>query len=380
MTDLKRLKVSLTKHSAHKLAPLLKKFRAEQVLGNLDGGIEHIHVDRAQAIGNLSVSSNGAVPIVWEKARKLGGDAVDALVLLGIIFSHHELIAAMAGASDRSPFSGRIERDVQLKGKAYTNFVRVVDQLGYATKVDKAGINFDLRKICHIPGLSPLVRELLELKLLDANWNRSGALETEIVANGFHNVFGIRSAQLRSWLAGGPATRPPGEALLPKDKEFFETESEGLHPKPFVFTPGHTERAVDLISRASSKKTNASQMHNDIQNRLYVHLCEKYGKNKVGTEQDTGSGTSIDVVTNVDGKKIYFEIKTGASVRSSIRQAIPQLLEYAYCGAEHRADRLVIISHLPVTRASERYLKFLRHTFNLPIYYQQFSLTDGVLI
>jgi hypothetical protein len=89
---------------------------------------------------------------------------------------------------------------------------------------------------------------------------------------------------------------------------------------------------------------------------------------------DTGSGTSIDVATQVNGQITFYEIKTGASVRASIRQALPQLLEYAYWPQERRASELIIVSHLPVTDAADRYLKFLRAEFDLPLAYKQFDL------
>ncbi|MFO3796718.1 MAG: hypothetical protein ACK8QZ_05450, partial [Anaerolineales bacterium] len=104
------------------------------------------------------------------------------------------------------------------------------------------------------------------------------------------------------------------------------------------------------------------------------------GSQSVGTEVSTGNGTAIDLVTQHDDVTSFFEIKTGSSVRASIRQAIPQLLEYAYWPSDRRADRLVIVSHLPITKTAERYLEFLRQEFDLPLTYQQFDLTKNGLI
>ena len=79
-------------------------------------------------------------------------------------------------------------------------------------------------------------------------------------------------------------------------------------------------------------------------------------------------------------KITFYEIKTGTSVRASIRQAIPQLLEYAYWSAEKRADELVIVSHLKITGAAKKYLKFLRDQFNVPLSYKQFDLKTNTLL
>lgn len=376
MTDLSRLKVSLTKHNAHKVATLLRKYGAAQLLENLD----EVHAEEAQARKNLSVQAGDKVPEVWDKVKKLGEDAIDALVLIGLIFSHHELIQAMANASSRAKFSGRIERGKQLDQKAYTNFARILDQLGYAARLDNKGVTFDLKPMFEIAGLGPLVHELLSLKLEAAKWEKVNTVEQEAVALKFHEVFGVTGPELQKWLS--TSTQPAGSTspLLAKDEEFFNAEDEGAIAKPFEFKPGHVERSVEPISKAASAKTKANQLHNDIQNKLYLHLCDEVGAKNVGTEIDTGSGTAIDAATNLPEEITFYEIKTANSVRACIRQAIPQLLEYAFWPKDNRADRLVIVSHLPVTKAAERYLEHLREKFNLPIFYQQFSLKTNKLI
>jgi hypothetical protein len=117
-----------------------------------------------------------------------------------------------------------------------------------------------------------------------------------------------------------------------------------------------------------------------LQNRLYAYLKDEVGAKNVGTEMNTGSGTAIDLATNVKGRITFYEIKTGASVRASIRQALPQLLEYAYWPEDDRAHQLVIVSHLPVTGEANRYLSYLRNKFHIPIIYKQFDLKKNWLI
>lgn len=376
MTNLSRLKVSLTKHNAHKIARLLKDYEADQILARL----HEVHAEVAQAHKNLSVLPGNKVPEVWAKVRKLGDNAVDALVLIGIIFSHHKLINAMINASSRSGFAGRIERGVQLDAKEYTNFARVIDQLGFATKLDYPGVTFNLRAMFEIPGLGPLACELLGHKLDAALWDRSGTVAEAAVAQNFHQVFGVTAQELKEWLSTDVQPTAAGTLLLPKDEEFFQAQDEGEEPKAFEFKPGHSERAVEPITKAASAKTKVNQLHNDIQNRLHNYLSEKLGPECVGTELDTGSGTAIDVVTQNKGTTAFFEIKTSTSVRASIRQAIPQLLEYAYWPDDKRADELVIVSHLPITKVAERYLAFLRKQFKLPLSYRQFDLKSNELI
>jgi hypothetical protein len=368
--------VSLTKHNAHKVALLLKQYAAREVFDRLD----EVMAEPAQARKNLSTLPGDALPPVWTKVQALGENAIDALVLVAIIFSHRDLIKAVQTASKRKGFSGRIERDKQLEGKAYTNFVQIVDSLGYATRRDNKGVTIDFKPMFELPGLAPLVRELLELKLIEARWDQGSTVAEEAARLNFHEVFGVTEGELVAWLNSDAQPAAAGAALLPKDEVFFGDESEGAATKAFEFKPGHIDRDVDPVTRAASAKSKANRLHNDIQNKLFAYLKGQYGAKCVGTEQDTGSGTSIDVVTQVKGLTTFYEIKTGASVRSSIRQAIPQLLEYAFWPEDSRADELVIVSHLPLTTDGDRYLKFLRTNFTIPLTYRQFDLNSNTLI
>jgi hypothetical protein len=376
MTDLQRLKVSLTKHNAHKVARLLKDYPASQVFGKLG----EVNAEPAQARKNLSTLPHDALPPVWAKVQNLGSDAIDAMVLIAIIFSHRDLISGMSAATNRRGFSGRIERNNQLKDKAYTNFVRIVDQLGHATKIDKAGITFNLKGMFQIPGLGPLARELLALKLAEAKWDGANAVSEESVRLGFHRVFGVSGEELKAWLDVGAQPKAASSTLSPQDEEFFQDADDGAVTKAFEFKAGHTERDVEPQTRAASVKSTARRLHNQIQNELFKHLVEKLGEKYVGTELDTGTGTAVDLATQRKGKITFYEIKTAPSVRACIRQALPQLLEYSFWPEEKRADELVIVSVHAKTGAADKYIKHLRKEFNLPLSYKQFDLTTGKLV
>ncbi|HMQ95549.1 MAG TPA: hypothetical protein PKA33_07290 [Amaricoccus sp.] len=169
------------------------------------------------------------------------------------------------------------------------------------------------------------------------------------------------------------------DAPYTKDLQFFHDCAEGAATSKFQFKPGHTERAVDPIERSASPESIADRLHNEIQNKLYKYLKAKLGAKSVGTEQSTGSGTLIDLVTRDSGKTIFYEIKTNAAVRTNIRQALPQLLEYAFWPSEERADELIIVSHLPLTEVAGRYLRILQERFAVPISYKQFDLRENAL-
>lgn len=275
---------------------------------------------------------------------------------------------------------GRIDRGVQLSGKPYTNFARILDQLGFASDVQDTGVTFELASMFAIAGLGPQVRELLRLKFLQAQWNGRGDVSAEAVKLGLDRVFGISPSELAKWLDYGAAPTTGHSPLLSRDEDFFEHGSEWDASSSFAFRSGHKERDVDRVEISGTPRSKAYRLHNDIQNSLYAFLCVKLGAAKVGTEVPTGTGTTVDLVTRDRGAITFYEIKTASSIRTSIRQALPQLLEYAYWPPEIRAAELVIVSHLSITASAERYIELLREKYGLPLAYQQFDLEKGVLV
>ncbi|ABR91857.1 Hypothetical protein mma_3160 [Janthinobacterium sp. Marseille] len=374
MTDLQRLDVSLTKHGAHKIALLIEKFDKDEILNHLSRSQAGINIEKTQALKNLSaVKSKHSqiieVPSIWNEARKRGSDTISALVLLSIIFSHYKLILAMQGSSSETPFKGLLVRGDFLNGKAFTNFSHTLQELGYAVEHKKHYVKYDLEKLFHIENFNKLFIELISLKLTAAKWEQKNSIEAEILANNFHEVFSISKPQFQSWLINGKLEEPD-------DLDFFTDASDEVSISEFVFSPGHTNRKEGLVKIAAAKSDlTAALLHNEIQNKLYLNLVEKYGAESVGTERATGYGTLIDVVVKTKKFCWFYEIKTASSVKACIRQAIPQLLEYAYWnGSAQIADKLIIVSPLPVTKEAQDYLLFLREKFGLPLEYEQFAV------
>lgn len=203
MTDLRRLNVSLTKHGAHKIAMLLAKYDKDEVLKHLSDSEPGVNIEFAQAKKTLSADSRGTVPDLWKSAQQRGSETINALVLLAIIFSHHELIDVMARAAQKRQFAGRILRGKGIEGKAYTNFAHIIEELGYSTEHTVDHIDYNLHKLFHIKRLYKLVTELLTLKLESAGWNKKNSVVDESISLGFHNVLSVTQLQFRNWLSTG---------------------------------------------------------------------------------------------------------------------------------------------------------------------------------
>jgi hypothetical protein len=248
MTDLLKLNVSLTKHGAHKLAILLGKYDKDTVLENLWGSEVGVNVDEAQAKKNLSVDRRGVIPGVWEKARKLGQDAVDALVLIAIISSHHKLISALKLGSIGDNFEGEITRGKQLDAKAFTNFSNIFQELGYCTSHSQQSFTYSFKKLFSIEKLNNLAVELLQLKLKTANWDGVGTVENELIRIEFNKVFSISEQNFKKWLDGDT------KVDVLEDIDFFTKGDDESPIKGFIFQAGHKEKKIGIVKFEKSKE------------------------------------------------------------------------------------------------------------------------------
>ncbi len=371
MTNLKKLSVSLTKHGAHKVAALLEHFNPNDVLANTWDTYASIKIDAAQARKNLSAFHDDTLPAVWVAAKKRGRGTIKGLVLVAIILSHHDLIEAFVYSST-GPGQGTIKRDQFSARKSFSNLKNDIFELGFSVTADEDKVSYDLRSLIADQEFGALVGSLLRLKLSEAGWSGTNDIVDESISLGLQGVFGLTEVQFRGWVSGGNAFN------LDELPDVTDPEKEA--PKPFAFKPGHVARKEGEVARRGHGKTpTARLLHNQIQNALFAYLAHVHGSGAVGTEVPTGSaGTSIDVVVQANGTVTFFEIKTSGSLKKCIREALPQLLEYAYWPAEKRASKLVIVSLNKATADGAAYLEKLRG-FGLPLFHQTCRLPEGEL-
>lgn len=341
-----------------------------EVLNHVDSAELGIHIDAAMVRKVLSATNNNQVPDLWLYAKSQGPETVNALTLISIIFSHYELIVRFINATG-TDHRGTIERESLSGQKAFTNLSNNVYELGYSTQQQYASFSYDISGFFDIHGLGSLVRELLELKLLQAGWDRNNSVAAESLQANFHRVFGLSENDFKEWLSSGTIGREARNLRQIDDIDFL-TEDGLTTNGPFEFRPGHSLRKEGESASASRNSAYTSSLkHNEIQNSLFQKLEEEYGSECVGTEVSTGWGTSIDLIVKTDDFCWFYEIKTASTAKLCIRQAIPQLLEYAYWGGNTRlVDKLIIVSQNELDEDSAAYLKLLRDQFGLNLHYE----------
>ena len=139
---------------------------------------------------------------------------------------------------------------------------------------------------------------------------------------------------------------------------------------PFKFRPGFVAKPSSAQASQAEKELDITLRHNDLQAMLYRRLVEKYGGENVGTEVPSGTGT-VDVMVRQEGGFLFYEIKTASSPRACLREALGQLLEYAFWPGSQEAIRLIVVGETELDEEAAKYLCILRERFSIPLEYER---------
>lgn len=125
------------------------------------------------------------------------------------------------------------------------------------------------------------------------------------------------------------------------------------------------------IFRRGTNPIECTPEHRTMQAKLLEELQDEYGRERVWLERDF-----VDARVETDKELIFFEIKTDLNPRAVIRNALGQLLEYAYHPGRpgRRPDRLVIVGRAALTPQDDAYIQRLAKEFGLPLGYRVVSL------
>ena len=149
--------------------------------------------------------------------------------------------------------------------------------------------------------------------------------------------------------------------------------------KGFVFKAGCMDKPESALGHSKETTKAIVLRHNSLQSALHKALCKQYGEVNVGTENDTGRGSRVDLVVRTKSDFEYYEIKTYPCIRTCLREGVSQLIEYSYWPGGNTAKRMVVVSENPLTPDAKRYLVTLRSDFNLPVYYRRLDMSTETL-
>ena len=148
---------------------------------------------------------------------------------------------------------------------------------------------------------------------------------------------------------------------------------------PFTFTPDAQsdpgQQSPTTLQTRTPGETVVCYAHRRMQDVLKRELINEGAE--VGTEHPDGNGRYIDLVARRGEAFDFYEIKSGLSPRLCIREALGQLLEYAYWGDGVLPASLIVVGDQPIDSAAQTYLESLEHNFQLPIRYRHVSAPVG---
>ncbi|MCU0071280.1 hypothetical protein N8H71_06750 [Pseudomonas koreensis] len=166
-----------------------------------------------------------------------------------------------------------------------------------------------------------------------------------------------------------------GENIFRSMFPWFVYEQLGDANQRVPFTPGHRERPESTIVDLPATSRQVLLRHNRLQTHLYGLLSAQYGRGFVKTEQATGSGGYADALVRLsDSQCILYEIKVALTAASAVRQAMGQLLEYAFRSGRFEPEKLVIVAEPELDPVTEKFLQRLNDEFRLRLEYLRIEL------
>lgn len=114
----------------------------------------------------------------------------------------------------------------------------------------------------------------------------------------------------------------------------------------------------------------AQQLHNEIQNALYLELVKKYGSNAVFIERD-----DVDITVEIASEIVLFEVKSSPFPHYCIREGLGQVLHYASRQTPGKTVRVVIVGLYDPTAEDIVFINYLKRMLNIDFEYAQQKLS-----
>lgn len=140
---------------------------------------------------------------------------------------------------------------------------------------------------------------------------------------------------------------------LQKGRRRFSGSTNLPVPRSFMRRPG--------------RQMECTPEHARMQKQLMLELQKEFPKAEIRREVDF-----VDVSVRTPQELILFEIKSDLEPRTVIRQALGQILEYAFYPLKSYdiSPRLVIVGRARLASADQAYVKVLQEKFSLPLSYR----------
>ncbi|MBK5437351.1 hypothetical protein JFV30_11020 [Pseudomonas sp. TH32] len=142
------------------------------------------------------------------------------------------------------------------------------------------------------------------------------------------------------------------------------------------FKAGHTKRPDEAYYDLSAAQRKVWLRHNKLQTELFRMLDHEF-KGLVGTEQSSGSGGYADALVRFsDNRCFLYEIKVASTAARAVRDALGQLLEYAYRPKGLEPEKMFIVAEPELDPGTNQFIQRLNTEFGLKLQYMRVTLPD----
>jgi hypothetical protein len=131
-------------------------------------------------------------------------------------------------------------------------------------------------------------------------------------------------------------------------------------------------KSTSVRTRDATLETRVDPVEARMQNEIRQLLERRLGRAAVQAEKDF-----VDLQVKQGGTVTIIEFKSATDSRKAIRQALGQLLDYAYFNDSGWQPRLLVVGRGVLSAKAERFIKTLRGRFRVPITYKQYVLGSG---
>jgi hypothetical protein len=168
-----------------------------------------------------------------------------------------------------------------------------------------------------------------------------------------------------------------------KYTEDYETSDTTGKKFEFISQDDNTGRDQKIKTKVhyrAPKPVQIEYIHEAISKSLTASLRKVYGAKNVTREHPAGyEGNRIDIVVNQSKQLTFYEIKTYTSIKTCVREAMGQLLEYCYYPEDEKAKELIVVSQWPADDKTKKYFQQLRQKLKINVYYQSYDLQSKML-
>jgi len=162
--------------------------------------------------------------------------------------------------------------------------------------------------------------------------------------------------------------------------EYVETEPKAAAKTHDGGVPRHgVSKATQTVMTRLASEIEVDLRHNLLQQMLLTMLKSEWPGCTVEPERPVAGNRRVDVAVDTGEGTLFCEIKVAPDVRTAVREAVGQLLEYAHWPKDCRAVKWWVISEGQPSDEEVAYLQALRTRYRLPIFYRRIDTETASL-